>query len=78
MSIAAVAFCRCGIRERLFAAIRDTGTKDLTIASYNCGVDDFGLGILLQTRQIKRIISSYMGENVERMRQHLSGNWSWS
>ena len=73
MFIAAGGFGLCGIPELLIAAIRDAGTKDLTVASNNCGVDDFGLGILLQTRQIKKMIYSYVGENAEFMRQYLSG-----
>jgi len=54
-------------------AIKDAGTKDLTFASNNAGVDDFGIGILLQTKQVKKMISSYVGENAEFMRQYLSG-----
>lgn len=73
MLIAAGGFGLCGIPELLIAAIRDAGTKDLVIASNNAGVDDFGLGILLKTRQIKKMISSYVGENAEFMRQYLSG-----
>ncbi|MEC9435521.1 MAG: CoA transferase subunit A [Pseudomonadota bacterium] len=73
MTIAAGGFGLCGIPENLIAAIRDAGTKDLIIASNNCGVDDFGLGILLQTKQVKKMISSYVGENAEFMRQYLSG-----
>ena len=73
MFIAAGGFGLCGIPELLIAAIRDAGTKDLTVASNNCGVDDFGLGVLLQTRQIRKMISSYVGENAEFMRQYLSG-----
>jgi 3-oxoacid CoA-transferase subunit A len=73
MTIAAGGFGLCGIPELLIAAIRDSGTKDLTIASNNAGVDDFGLGVLLQTRQVKRMISSYVGENAEFMRQYLAG-----
>ena len=73
MFIAAGGFGLCGIPELLIQAIRDAGTKDITIASNNCGVDDFGLGILLQTRQIRKMISSYVGENAEFMRQYLSG-----
>ena len=57
----------------LFRSIKDAGTKDLTFASNNAGVDDFGIGILLQTRQVKKMISSYVGENAEFMRQYLSG-----
>jgi 3-oxoacid CoA-transferase subunit A len=73
MFIAAGGFGLCGIPELLIAAIRDAGTKDLTIASNNAGVDDFGLGVLLQTKQVKKMISSYVGENAEFMRQYLSG-----
>jgi len=73
MFIAAGGFGLCGIPELLIDAIRGAGTKDLTIASNNCGVDDFGLGVLLKTRQIKKMISSYVGENAEFMRQYLSG-----
>ena len=73
MLIAAGGFGLCGIPELLIAAIRDNGVKDLTVASNNAGVDDFGLGLLLQTRQVKRMISSYVGENAEFMRQYLSG-----
>lgn len=73
MLIAAGGFGLCGIPENLIAAIRDAGTRDITIASNNCGVDDFGLGILLKTKQIKKMMSSYVGENAEFMRQYLSG-----
>jgi 3-oxoacid CoA-transferase subunit A len=73
MTIAAGGFGLCGIPELLIAAIRDAGVKGLTIASNNAGVDDFGLGLLLQTRQVKKMISSYVGENAEFMRQYLSG-----
>ncbi|MEI4471550.1 CoA transferase subunit A [Frigidibacter sp. MR17.24] len=73
MLIAAGGFGLCGIPELLIDAIKDAGTKDITVASNNCGVDDFGLGILLKTRQIKKMISSYVGENAEFMRQYLSG-----
>ncbi|WFU12821.1 CoA transferase subunit A (plasmid) [Rhizobium sp. CB3090] len=73
MFIAAGGFGLCGIPELLIGAIREAGTKDLTIASNNCGVDDFGLGVLLKTKQIKKMISSYVGENAEFMRQYLSG-----
>ena len=73
MTIAAGGFGLCGIPELLIAAIRDAGVKDLTIASNNAGVDDFGLGLLLQTRQVRKMISSYVGENAEFMRQYLSG-----
>jgi 3-oxoacid CoA-transferase subunit A len=73
MTIAAGGFGLCGIPELLIAAIRDAGTKDLTIASNNAGVDGFGLGVLLATKQVKKMISSYVGENAEFMRQYLSG-----
>ncbi|MBS0564900.1 MAG: CoA transferase subunit A [Proteobacteria bacterium] len=73
MLIAAGGFGLCGIPELLIAAIRDAGTKNLTIASNNAGVDGFGLGVLLATRQVKKMISSYVGENAEFMRQYLSG-----
>ncbi|HHL22739.1 MAG TPA: CoA transferase subunit A [Aliiroseovarius sp.] len=73
MLIAAGGFGLCGIPELLLAAIRDAGTRDLTFVSNNAGVDDFGIGILLQTRQVKKMISSYVGENAEFMRQYLSG-----
>ncbi len=73
MFIAAGGFGLCGIPELLLTQIRDAGTKDLTFASNNAGVDEFGIGILLQTRQVKKMISSYVGENAEFMRQYLSG-----
>ncbi|MDK1492927.1 CoA transferase subunit A [Sinorhizobium sp. 7-81] len=73
MFIAAGGFGLCGIPELLIDAVREAGTKDLTIASNNCGVDDFGLGVLLKTKQIRKMISSYVGENAEFMRQYLSG-----
>lgn len=73
MFIAAGGFGLCGIPELLLEAIKEAGTKDLTFASNNAGVDDFGIGILLQTRQVKKMISSYVGENAEFMRQYLSG-----
>lgn len=66
-------FGLCGIPEALIAALRDSGVKDLTVISNNAGVDDFGLGVLLRTRQIKRMISSYVGENKEFERQYLAG-----
>ena len=66
-------FGLCGIPEALIAALRDSGVKDLTVVSNNAGVDGFGLGQLLQTRQIKRMISSYVGENKEFERQYLAG-----
>ncbi|MFQ5346242.1 MAG: CoA transferase subunit A [Rhodothalassiaceae bacterium] len=73
MTIMAGGFGLCGIPENLIAAIREHGTKDLTVISNNCGVDDFGLGILLQTRQIRKMISSYVGENREFESQFLAG-----
>ncbi|MGB3244831.1 MAG: CoA transferase subunit A [Sulfitobacter sp.] len=73
MLIAAGGFGLCGIPELLLQAIKEAGTKNLTFASNNAGVDDFGIGILLQTRQVKKMISSYVGENAEFMRQYLSG-----
>ncbi|MDE4134024.1 CoA transferase subunit A [Phaeobacter sp. QD34_3] len=73
MFIASGGFGLCGIPELLLDAIKDAGTKDLTFASNNAGVDDFGIGILLQTKQVKKMISSYVGENAEFMRQYLSG-----
>lgn len=73
MFIAAGGFGLCGIPELLIDALVENGVKDLTVASNNCGVDGFGLGKLLDTRQIKKMISSYVGENAEFMRQYLSG-----
>ncbi len=73
MTIMAGGFGLCGIPEHLILALRDSGVKDLTFISNNCGVDDFGLGLLLQTRQIKKMVSSYVGENAEFERQFLSG-----
>lgn len=73
MTIASGGFGLCGIAENLITAIRDSGVKDLTVASNNAGVDDFGLGVLLQTRQVRKMMSSYVGENAEFMRQYLSG-----
>lgn len=73
MTIAAGGFGLCGIPELSIASIREAGTKDLTVFSNNAGVDEFGLGLLLQTRQIKKMASSYVGENAEFMRQYLSG-----
>lgn len=73
MLIAAGGFGLCGIPELLISAIRNAGTRDLTIASNNAGVDGFGLGMLLESRQVRKMISSYVGENAEFMRQYLSG-----
>jgi 3-oxoacid CoA-transferase subunit A len=72
MTIMSGGFGLCGIPEKLIAALRDSGVKNLTVISNNAGVDDFGLGLLLQTRQIKRMISSYVGENETFERQYLS------
>ncbi|KEZ50829.1 CoA transferase subunit A [Metabacillus indicus] len=66
-------FGLCGIPENLILALVETGVKDLTIISNNCGVDDWGLGLLLKNKQIKKMISSYVGENKEFERQVLSG-----
>jgi len=73
MTIMAGGFGLCGIPENLITALRDSGTKNLTVISNNAGVDDFGLGFLLQTRQIKKMISSYVGENKTFETQYLSG-----
>lgn len=73
MLIAAGGFGLCGIPELLIDGIVAAGTKDITVASNNAGVDDFGLGKLLATRQVKKMMSSYVGENAEFMRQYLSG-----
>ncbi len=73
MTIMAGGFGLCGIPEKSIAAIRDAGTQNLTCISNNAGVDGFGLGLLLQTRQIKKMISSYVGENKEFERQYLAG-----
>ena len=72
-TIAVGGFGLCGIPEALIAALRETGVTGLTAISNNAGVDDFGLGLLLQTRQIKKMISSYVGENKEFERQFLAG-----
>jgi 3-oxoacid CoA-transferase subunit A len=73
MLLAVGGFGLCGIPEELIVALRDTGVRDLTVASNNAGVDGAGLGLLLATRQIKKMISSYVGENAEFERQFLSG-----
>jgi 3-oxoacid CoA-transferase subunit A len=73
MTIMAGGFGLCGIPENLIQAVRDSGVKDLTVISNNAGVDGFGLGMLLNTRQVKRMVSSYVGENKEFERQFLSG-----
>ncbi|MEZ4226917.1 MAG: CoA transferase subunit A [Polyangiaceae bacterium] len=72
-TILAGGFGLCGIPELCIAALRERGVKDLTFVSNNCGVDDFGLGRLLDTKQIRRMVSSYVGENKEFERQFLSG-----
>ncbi len=72
-TIAVGGFGLCGIPEALIAALRDTGVQNLTAISNNAGVDDAGLGQLLQTRQIKKMIASYVGENKEFERQYLAG-----
>ena len=66
-------FGLCGIAENLIVALRDSGAKGLTVVSNNAGVDEFGLGMLLRTRQIRKMISSYVGENKEFERQYLAG-----
>jgi 3-oxoacid CoA-transferase subunit A len=71
--IMAGGFGLCGIPENLILAVRDRGVKGLTFISNNAGVDDFGLGLLLRTRQVKKMISSYVGENKEFERQYMSG-----
>ncbi|RXN26974.1 complement component C7 [Labeo rohita] len=68
-----ISFGLCGIPENLISGLLKTGVKDITVVSNNAGVDDFGLGMLLKTQQIKRMISSYVGENAEFERQYLSG-----
>ena len=66
-------FGLCGIPENLILALRDRGTRDLTIISNNAGVDGYGLGILLESRQVRKMIATYVGENQEFERQCLSG-----
>lgn len=73
MTVAVGGFGLCGIPEQLIIALRDTGAKGLTAVSNNAGVDDWGLGLLLQTKQIRRMVSSYVGENAEFERQFISG-----
>ena len=72
MTIMSGGFGLCGIPEKLIAALRESGVKNLTVISNNAGVDDFGLGLLLQTRQIKKMVSSYVGENETFERQYLA------
>ncbi|MBW5411548.1 CoA transferase subunit A [Pseudomonas sp. MAG002Y] len=73
MTLAVGGFGLCGIPEALILALRETGKRELTVISNNAGVDGFGLGVLLESRQIKKMISSYVGENKEFERQYLSG-----
>src|ERR1700735_5088986 len=73
MLLAVGGFGLCGIPEALIEALRDTGVKDLTVASNNAGVDGWGLGVLLESRQVRKMISSYVGENAEFERQFLHG-----
>ncbi len=73
MTVMSGGFGLCGIPEHLILALRDSGVSGLTVISNNCGVDEFGMGLLLQTKQIKKMISSYVGENAEFERQFLSG-----
>ena len=73
MTVMSGGFGLCGIAENLILALRDSGVKNITAISNNAGVDDFGLGLLLQTRQIRKMISSYVGENQTFERQYLSG-----
>ena len=73
MTLAVGGFGLCGLPETLILAVRDSGVRDLTVISNNAGVDEWGLGLLLQTRQIRKMISSYVGENKEFERQHLTG-----
>src|SRR5271170_51841 len=72
MTIMAGGFGLCGIPESLILAIRDSGVKNLTVVSNNCGIDGVGLGVLLDTKQIKKMISSYVGENKTFMNQFLA------
>ena len=73
MTVLSGGFGICGIPENLIIALRDSGVKSITVVSNNCGVDGWGLGLLLETRQIKKMISSYVGENKEFARQFLAG-----
>ena len=73
MSVMSGGFGLCGIPENLIIALRDTGVKGVTVISNNAGVDGWGLGLLLETKQIKKMVSSYVGENKEFARQYLSG-----
>jgi len=73
MTVMSGGFGLCGIPEKLIAALQESGAKNLTVISNNAGVDDFGLGLLLKTRQIKKMVSSYVGENATFEKQYLSG-----
>jgi len=73
MTVAVGGFGLCGIPEQLIIALRDSGTQDLEAVSNNAGVDDWGLGLLLETRQIRKMVSSYVGENAEFERQFMAG-----
>src|SRR5271170_7862398 len=73
MTIMSGGFGLCGIPENFILALRESGVRNLTVISNNAGVDDFGLGLLLQTRQIKKMVSSYVGENDTFEKQYLSG-----
>lgn len=73
MTVMAGGFGLCGIPENLIVALRDSGAQNITAISNNAGVDDFGLGLLLQTRQIKKMVSSYVGENATFEKQYLNG-----
>ena len=73
MTVAVGGFGLCGIPERLIVALRDSGVRGLTCVSNNAGVDDWGLGLLLKTRQVRKMVSSYVGENAEFERQFMSG-----
>lgn len=73
MTVMSGGFGLCGNPENLIRAIREKGTKDLVVISNNCGTDDYGLGILLQNKQIRKMVSSYVGENKEFERQYLEG-----
>src|SRR6201993_4883385 len=73
MTVMSGGFGLCGIAENLILALRDSGVKGLTVISNNAGVDDFGLGLLLWSKQIRKMVSSYVGENKEFERQYLSG-----
>ncbi|MBU3683081.1 MAG: CoA transferase subunit A [Phycisphaerales bacterium] len=73
MTVAVGGFGLCGIPERLILALRDSGVRGLTCVSNNAGVDDWGLGLLLKTRQVRKMVSSYVGENAEFERQFMSG-----